>query len=332
VDVLDRFGLEHPVVQAGMGGGVADGSLAGAVSAAGALGTVGIMAPKAFAGAIREAHRRSPGKPVAANLLTPFARRAHVDACIRLRVALVVFHGGLPGRWLAPLQAAGVPVFATVGTAEEARSALAIGVDGLVVQGLEAGGHLVGVEPVVVALARVLEVVGDAVPVMAAGGVADAADVQRLLDGGAAAAVAGTRFLLTEESAAHPAYKERVLTAQRTLVTELFGFGWPMRHRVVPNDATRRWCERDELGPPWLRRVGRASALAGRVLPLSALDPLVARQRVAVPLFSPGLPLASMPAETVERTALYAGETLHRIDRVVSAADAVAQLVPRPAR
>lgn len=328
MDVRDRLGLEHPVVQAGMGGGVAGGPLAGAVSAAGALGTVGITAPRPFGEALREAQRRAPGRPVAANLLAPFTRRAHVDACTGLGVAAVVFHGGLPRRWVSLLRAAGVPVFATVGTAQEARAALLTGVDGLVVQGLEAGGHLVGVEPVTAALDRVLEVAGDAVPVLAAGGVADAADVRRLLAAGASAAVAGTRFLLTDESAAHPAYKERVLTAQRTMVTELFGFGWPLRHRVVPNAATRRWCESDDLGPRWLRQVGRASAIAGRALPLSALDPLVARQRVSVPLFSPALPLAGMPAESVERTALYAGETMHRIDDIVPAAEAVARLVP----
>ena len=327
MDIRDRIGLEHPVVQAGMGGGVAGGPLAGAVSAAGALGTVGIMAPRRFASALEDARRRAPGRPVAANLLAPFTRQAHVDACIELGAALVVLHGGLPRRWLGPLQAAEVPVFATVGTAAEAREALAAGVDGLVVQGLEAGGHLVGVEPVAAALPRVLEVAGDAVPVMAAGGVADAADVRRLLDSDACAAVAGTRFLLTDESAAHPAYKERVLTAQRTLVTTLFGVGWPMRHRVAPNAATERWCSRDDLGPRWVRQVGRISASAGRRLPMSSLDGLVGRQRVNIPLFSPALPLTGMPDESVERTALYAGETLHRIDTVIPAAEAVTQLV-----
>ena len=327
MDIRDRIGLEHPVVQAGMGGGVAGGPLAGAVSAAGALGTVGIMAPGRFASALQDARRRAPGRPVAANLLAPFTRQAHIDACIELGAALVVFHGGLPRRWLAPLQAAAVPVFATVGTAEEARAALAAGVDGLVVQGLEAGGHLVGVEPVAAALPRVLEVAGDKVPVMAAGGVADSADVRRLLDGGAWAAVAGTRFLLTDESAAHPAYKERVLAADRTMVTMLFGVGWPMRHRVAPNAATDRWCTRDDLEAGWVRQIGRATAIAGRLLPLSALDPLTARQRVNMPLFTPALPLAGMPAESVDRTALYAGETLHRIDAVIPAAEAVATLV-----
>ena len=325
---LERIGLELPVVQAGMGGGLAGGELAGAVSAAGGLGTVGIMALKAFADALKEGHRRAPGRPVAANLLLPFTRRAHVDACIEADAALVVVHGGLPGRRLRPLRGAGIPVFVTVGTPGEARAAMAAGADGVVVQGVEAGGHLVGVEPLTDALPPVLDVAGGDVPVLAAGGVAGSTDVRRLLDQGATAAVSGTRFLLTEESLAHPAYKDRVLTAERTLVTMLFGLGWPMRHRVVPNAATRRWCAQDELGPGWVRRVGRLSALGGRTLPMSALDPVTARQRAAVPLFSPALPLVGMPAACVETTALYAGESMRRIESIVPAAEAVAQLAP----
>lgn len=327
-DFLNRIGLELPVVQAGLGGGVAGGELAGAVSAAGGLGTVGIVAPAAFGRALRSASGRAAGRPVAANLLLPFVRKAHLDACIEHDVALVVFHGGIPSRWLAPLKQAGIPVFVTVGTAEDARKAVTGGADGLVVQGVEAGGHLVGADPLSTALPGVLEAVDHRVPVFAAGGVADSSDVRRLLDLGATAAVAGTRFLLTEESRAHPAYQQRVLDADRTLVTLLFGFGWPMRHRVVPNAATERWCAGAELAPGWLRAVGRASAPVGRALPLSALDRVTSLQRVGLPFFSPGLPLAGMPATSVETLALYAGETAHRIDRVVTAADAVARLTP----
>lgn len=327
-DFLARIGLELPVVQAGMGGGVAGAELAGAVSAAGALGTVGIMAPSAFAVALRDARRGAPGRPVSANLLVPFVRSAHVEACIEHGAALVVFHGGTPTRRIARLRAAGIAVLVTVATADGARDALAAGADGLVVQGEEAGGHLAGVDPLDTALAEVRQAVGDGVPLLAAGGVADASDVRRLLEQGATAAVAGTRFLLTEESGAHPAYQQRVLEAERTLVTLLFGFGWPMRHRVVPNAATERWCATADLAPDWLQRIGRLSAPLGRALPLAALDRLTPLQRVGLPFFSPGLPLAGMPADSVDTLALYAGETLHRIDSVVPAAEAVALLTP----
>jgi nitronate monooxygenase len=166
------------------------------------------------------------------------------------------------------------------------------------------------------------------VPVVAAGGVADARDVRRLLSAGADAAVAGTRFLLSEESEAHPEYKRRVLEAEHTLVTLLFGVGWPMRHRVVPNAATDRWCSADDLAPTWLRGLGRATAPLGRVLPLGAVESMKAIQRPGVPVFSPGPPVGGMPDRSVHHSPLYAGESLHRMSDVVPAAEALARLTP----
>jgi nitronate monooxygenase len=326
-DFLDRFSLDRPVVQAGMAGGVAGGELAGAVSAAGALGTVGMMAPRAFAAALADARRRAPGRSVAANLLIPFIRQAHVHACLEANVALVVLHGGLSLRWMGRLRERGVAVFVTVGTREEALRALSAGADGLVLQGSEAGGHLLGVEPLGHSLAGVLDAAGGA-PVLAAGGVANAQDVQRLLDAGAAAAVAGTRFLLTDESAAHPIYKRRLLAADQTLATLLFGVGWPLRHRVIPNRATERWCATNELGPRLVRVVGRLSAPLARTVPLDAMGALSGRQRPGIPLFTPALPVAGMPDQAVDSTALYAGETVSRLHDIIPAAQAVARLTP----
>jgi nitronate monooxygenase len=328
MDFLDRFGLACPVVQAGMGGGVAGAELAGAVSAAGALGTVGMMAPSAFASALAQARRRAPGRPVAANLLVPFINRAHIRACIEGDASLVVFHGGMSSKWLHRLRERGVAVFVTVGTARTARRALAGGADGLVVQGSEAGGHLLGVEPLRLALGHVLSV-AEGTPVLAAGGVADATDVRRLVDAGAAAAVAGTRFLLTQESAAHGEYKRRVMAAQKTLSTMLFGFGWPLRHRVISNSATERWCHVNELGPPIVRLANRLSAPLGRAVPLDMLGKLVVHQRPGLPLLTPALPLAGMPEHTVDSAALYAGETVRRLNDVIPAEEAVARLTPR---
>jgi nitronate monooxygenase len=324
---LNEIGIECPLVQAGMGGGVSGGTLAGAVSAAGGLGTVGMMGSRAFAAALREAHRRARGRPVAANLLVPFIRRTHVDACAEGDAALVVLHGGCSRRWIARLRKRGLKVLVTVGTPEQARSALAVQASGLVVQGFEAGGHLLGVEPIEHALPKVVDV-ADGVPVLAAGGVADAQDVRRLLDLGATAAIAGTRFLLTEESAAHPDYKQRLIGAERTLATLLFGLGWPLRHRVVPNAATERWCSRHELGSPIVRMANRISAPLGRLTPLEQMGRLTALQRPELPFFTPALPLEGMPADTVERSALYAGETVRRMYDVIPAAQAVSRLAP----
>src|SRR5438105_5664723 len=147
MDLLDRIGVAHPVVQAGMGGGVTSAKLAGAVSAAGALGTIGTLQVPMFAAQLADARERADGHPVSANLLVPFTRAAHVRACIDARVVLVVFHGGTGQRWFAALRDAGILVFCTVGSVAQARTARAAGADGLVVQGVEAGGHLMGDEP-----------------------------------------------------------------------------------------------------------------------------------------------------------------------------------------
>jgi NAD(P)H-dependent flavin oxidoreductase YrpB (nitropropane dioxygenase family) len=254
---------------------------------------------------------------------------AHVRACIDARATLVVFHGGLARRWFAPLHEAQIPVLCTVGNLAQARSALAAGADGLVVQGVEAGGHLMGDRPLKDLLPRVREL-GD-FPLLAAGGIAEFGDVQAVLARGADAAVAGTRFLLTHESRAHPAYKRRVQSATRTVRTMLFGVGWPLEHRVVPNAATERWSGPAGELPGWLRHVERASAPLGRILSLRASGVMASAQRVGMPVFRPALPLAGMPESVIERAALYAGETVRKIDDVVSAQHAVARLTsPAP--
>lgn len=327
MSLLESLGLSTPVVQAGMGGGVAGAELAAAVSAAGGLGTVGLSDPRSFATELRRAVALAGGRPVAANLLVPFVRRAHIDACIAAGAALVVFHDGAPARWIAALRAARIPVLCTAGDVAQTRRALAAGADGLVAQGVEAGGHLVADRPLSVTLPEVLGA-ADGAPVLAAGGVADADDVRALLAAGAVGAVAGTRFLLTEESRAHPGYKQKVLEAQRTIRTMLFGVGWPLAHRVVPNALTERWCARDELGPPAVRAFNRIGAPLGRLMPLGALGTILAAQRTAVPLYTPALPLTGMDPAAVDRSALYAGETSRRIHDIVPAAEALARLTP----
>ncbi len=322
--LVERLGLEHPVVQAGMGGGIASAELAGAVSAAGALGTVGILPPERMERELFRAREIAPGRAVAANLLTPFTTRAHVRACQRTRVEVVVLHGGFDRALVERLRGAGTFVLQTIGTVPEAKRALAEDADGLIVQGIEAGGHLLGVEPALAALARVLPIAGDR-PVLLAGGMAEAADVGRALDAGAAAAVAGTRFLLTHECAAHPAYKAKVLAATETLETRLFGLAWPMRHRVVPNAATERWCRRDGLGPRPVRMLQSLSVPLSR-LPMSLMSSTILTQRAGLPVFGPAAPLADMPERVVEASALYAGETALRIGSVLSAGEAVSLL------
>src|SRR3954468_16301724 len=246
--LLDRLGVERPIVQAGMGGGLAGHELAAAVSGAGGLGTIGILPASGLRRSLAGARERADGKPIAVNLLLPFARRAHFEAA--KQADAVVTFWGRPRR-----PPTGVWIH-QCGSVEEARAARGAGADAVIAQGVEAGGHVRGTTPVLELLERVRAAVR--IPVLAAGGIVDAEGVRSVLDAGAVAAVVGTRFLLSDECRAHPEYKQRLLGAQETVRTELFGLGWPdAPHRVVPNAATRRWLRGDPLGPGWIRSANR---------------------------------------------------------------------------
>jgi NAD(P)H-dependent flavin oxidoreductase YrpB (nitropropane dioxygenase family) len=138
--------------------------------------------------------------------------------------------------------------------------------------------------------------------------------------------VLGTRFLLTEESGAHPAYKQRLLEASDTTLTELFGMGWPGAHRVVANEATERWLRRDPRGPAWVRAANRLTApLASRLQPDPHSFP-VSRQRAGMPFFSPVAMTEGSPESLLEASPLYAGETVARIHELGRAGELVRAL------
>jgi NAD(P)H-dependent flavin oxidoreductase YrpB (nitropropane dioxygenase family) len=327
MDLADRLRLDYPVGQAGMGGGLAGAPLAAAVAQAGGLGTLGIETPRRLRASIDQVREQAPGRAVAVNLLLPFVHRDHVSVCVDARVDVVVLAFGEKRGLVEHLRDAGTFVFVMVGTEAQARAAIAWGADGLIAQGREAGGHLVGTMPALDFLPHALRAAGGR-PVFLAGGIATATDSRAALDGGASGVIAGTRFLLTHEANASREYQRRIMRADKTIETNLFGLSWPLRHRVVPNEATRRWCGAD----------GRAKALPAALnaasRPLSVLSrfdagALMRLQSPARPFFTPLAPVAGVPDSWLESTALYAGETALRIGELTSAGQAVADLSPR---
>jgi nitronate monooxygenase len=306
-----------------MGGGLATAGLAAAVSGAGALGTVGMMAdPRAMAAELREANERAPGRSIAANLLVPFTRAGHLDACMSPKADVVVLFAGFSRSITERLRQAGILVLHQVGTVPQAKRALHDGADGLIAQGVEAGGHVLGTRPSMRVLEDVLAVAGSR-PVLLAGGICDAGRADAALQAGAAAVVSGSRFLLTDECRSHRAYKARATKAPRTIITELFGLGWPLRHRVVPNAATERWGD-----PGAIKAFNRLTAPLLRRLPASAAIKLAPLQRASMPFYGPGAFLEGMDERLVEVMPLYAGECVREIDEVVPAAEAVKRLTP----
>ena len=317
--LLEQLGIAAPVVQAGLGGGLSRHELAAAVSEAGGLGTIAVHGAEAIERELAAA-RRLTERPLAVNLLLPYARRSWFEAAAAADV-VVTFWGKprrrTPGVWIHQC-----------GSVAEARSAHAAGADAVIVQGVEAGGHVRGEIPVLELLERVRAALPPSYPLLAAGGIAERADVRQALDLGASAAVAGTRFLLSPESRAHPEYRQRLLDADATILTELFGVSWPVPHRVVANAATERWLGDDPRGPRLNRALNRLSGVGARYAPPSLQARLTRAQRPTSRLLTPAGPTDDGPSTLVEAGPLYAGETVARIDAISPAAEIVAALTP----
>jgi nitronate monooxygenase len=311
--LLERLGVELPVVQAGMGGGLSRHELAAAVSEAGGLGTIAVNGAEAIRRELAAA-RALTGRPLAVNVLLPFARRDWFEAAAGADV-VVTF-------WGAPKRRTGGVWLHQCGSVEEARRAQAAGADGVIVQGVEAGGHVRGTTPALQLLEEVRGALPPDYPLLLAGGIAEREDMRAALDAGAEAAVAGTRFLLSEESRAHALYKERLLTAEETILTELFGAGWPALHRVVPNAATERWSK-----PPRLNRLlNHLLAPGARYAPPGLQLRMIRAQRPGSRLLSPAGPTDDAPETLIDAGALYAGKTVARIHEIHPAAKLVHDL------
>lgn len=298
-------------------GAVARHQLAAAVSEAGGLGTIGgARAPIAEE---LSAARGLTDHPIAVNLVLPLLRPGDVQAAADADV--IVTFWGKPRRL-----AAGTWVH-QCGSVKEARAAEAAGADAVIMQGVEAGGHVRGTTPLLELIERVRTAVK--VPVLAAGGIVDREGVSQALDAGAVAAVSGTRFLLSDESRAHPDYKQRCLEANETVLTELFGLGWAdAPHRVIPNAATRRWIGDDPRGPGWIRLVNRLTAPLVLRLPEGLQNRGLAIQRPSLPFLSPPMALDDGPPSLLDSGPLYAGANVTQISDIRPASQIVNDLTP----
>ena len=316
--LLERLGVELPIVQAGMGRGIARAELAAATSEAGGLGTLGQMPPQALANELAKA-RQATRKPIAVNLLLPLARKRHWDVARQADV-VVTF-------WGRPKRRTEKPWLHQCGSVEEARAARAAGADGVILQGVEAGGHVRGTTPALDLLGAARKALPDGYPLLLAGGIADSADVREALDAGAEAAVLGTRFLMSDESGARKAYKQRLMESRETVLTELFGLGWPNApHRVIWNEAAERWLANDRRGPRWLHMANGVTGPVLSRLPGSLQDMAVKCQRANVPFLSPLPPADTAPSNLLDSGPLYAGETVARIHDIRPAGELVREL------
>ena len=247
----ERFAVPYPFVCAGMAfaGGTAE--LAVAVSRAGGVGAVGagLLPPDRLRQAIQEIRKNAGEAPFHVNLITYFDNTELVRVCVEEQVPIVSFHWGHPSAGqLRQLREAGISVWEQVGSAEAAERAVDDGVEVVVAQGWEAGGHNYGGLPTMVGVPAVVDAVGDRALVLAAGGITDGRQVAAALCLGADGVWVGTRLVASREAQVHPEHHRRLVAAlgEDTVRTGIFGPEWPEFNpmRVQRDRVVSEWGDR----------------------------------------------------------------------------------------
>lgn len=318
-------GCAVPLQQAGFGSSL-NVPLAAAVGGAGGLGMLGgtLGDEAVLAAACDEYGRLAGDAPVGVNFVEPFFdrdRQMGVLAVAAERCTLVEFFYGEPDPALVEAIHAGPALAAwQVGSVEEAVRAEAVGVDIVVLQGIEAGGHVRATRGLWPMLAETLDLVG--VPVVAAGGISSPRAMAAALAAGAAAVRLGTRFVAAAESDFHRDYKALLVEAagDATVYTERFRELWPdAPHRVL--------------------RRSQAAAEAGEGDTVGTMS--AGAERIDVPRFAGFAPVADAEGD-IEAMACFAGEGVGSIEAVRPAGEIVAEFsteaaallraaIPRPA-
>ena len=241
------LGTKYPIIQGGMAN-IATGEFAAACSNAGALGIIG--AGGMNADTLRENIRRCKqltDKPFGVNIMLMHPQADEfAKIVVEEGVQVVTTGAGNPGKYVPMWKAAGIKVIPVVAAAVLAKHLEPLGIDAVIAEGTESGGH-VGEMTTMALVPQVVDAVN--VPVIAAGGIADAAAVRAALGEGAAAVQVGTSFLLCDEARTGPLHRARLRdTAAETALTNLFtgGLARGLLNRVM-RDAF------DRVQPPMIQ-------------------------------------------------------------------------------
>jgi nitronate monooxygenase/enoyl-[acyl-carrier protein] reductase II len=266
-----ELGIQYPIFSAGIGH-AAGPELVAAVSNAGGFGVLGAsgMAPDEMGRLIQQVHELTR-QPFGVNIIieeTEEGDRAWlldaVAAAGAHGAAAVMLFWGDPSPYVQIAHRDRVKVFIQVGSVDEAVRAAEAGVDAVIAQGIEAGGHVRGTTSIWELLPATIGAVKP-LPVLASGGIGDGAGVARALQMGAQGVSLGTRFVASDECWVHLAYKQRVVqsTAADTVYNELYDVWWPNApHRTLRNKTFDEW---DAAGrPPSGQRPGEGTSIGKR--------------------------------------------------------------------
>jgi NAD(P)H-dependent flavin oxidoreductase YrpB (nitropropane dioxygenase family) len=317
--LCELLGIRFPVVQAPVGS-AATPELAAGVSAAGGLGTLAItwLRPSAVTSRVERVKDLTTA-PVAVNASLDFPIRAQLEAALAADVRLVSTFWGDPADVHAVIADAGALHLHTVRSPAEAVRAVESGVDVVVAQGWEAGGHVWGEVASLPLIPAVVDAV-DPVPVIAAGGISDGRGLAAALVLGAQAAWMGTRFLTAVEAATHEDYRTRLISADvtDTAHTACFDGGWPdAAHRVLRNRTLDEWEDAGRPASPGRPGEGEVIARGPDGAEFHRYDDM--------------FPLAGLHGE-LELMALYAGQSVGLVTEVLPAAEILDSIVSDAAR
>jgi len=311
----DIVGVEKPIVQAPMGG-AAGPQLAAAVSNAGGLGTLPLWsADDDTVRATIKKTRELTGRPFAVNLNIEFPQERRLEICLEESVPVISFFWQDPAQLIRMAKDGGAVVMHSVGNVQDARKAVDDGVDIIVAQGWEAGGHVIGTVATLPLIPSVVDAVGD-IPVIAAGGIADGRGMAAVFALGASAAWIGTRFLASEEAAIHQVYRQHLLASKEVdtvYLEDLFDIGWPNApHRVIRNSTVAAWEASGK--PPSGQR-----PLEGEVIASSPLRGNIYRYSASTP--------GNDFIGDIEALSMWAGQGLAMINKVQPAAEIVDEII-----
>lgn len=311
------LGLDVPLVQAPIGSATCP-ALASAVANAGGLGMLALTwrTPAEARDVVQKTKQRTD-RSVGVNIVVDESAKTvpteeHLAVCAEEGVEIVSFSFGEVAPYVDGVHAFGGTVLQTVGSAAEAQAAAEAGVDIVVAQGWEAGGHVQSEVASMPLIPRVVDAVPET-PVIAAGGIADGRGIAAALALGAAGAWLGTRFVATKEAHAHERYRERVIEANETetVHSTLFDRGWPgVPHRVLRNETVEQW---ETAGEPATDRPGEND----RVGTTPTGEPI---ERYADSLATPGT------TGNIDALPLYAGQSSGLVSSYPSAATVVEEL------
>ena len=316
--LTEILGIEHPVMLAGMGG-VSYAPLVTAVSEAGGFGCLGAstMSNQQMVAEIAEV-KAATDKPFGVDLLTamPGDLVAQVEQIIAGGASVFVAGLGVPAEVVELCHAHGLLVVNMCGKVDHARRALEAGCDIVVAQGTEAGGHtgLVATMPLV---PQIVDAVGDAVPVVAAGGIVDGRGLAAALALGADGVWMGTRFIATPEARGVTGYKDALLAAEEdgTVISRAFS-GKTMR--VLRNGYTQFFEDNPSELQPFPDQLGRSMRDGAWHLGGGLRTPGVDPAREGYPTGQGVGAITSLEpaADIVRRTVAEAEEVLARLGRL----------------